>query len=461
MCYKILPSRRQFKKYSLPSKWTIIGGIVGIIALVITIFAIVNPNSVNENEIKDSLKNEIESVRKVVKDEATINRIKSLPISYMTVWLKPYTINPEDVSLLVLCNNSQEFRIDFTTKEIFLDIENHRGLRTPLTPSAVKSYAQWNFYGYQIDLKHLQKVEPQNPLSNLTLEKLDNAPIRVLINNNTREKLLQSQKKEHFRIWMSAQLSGYDAVLFEGVLDSRDNDLNFFLPREIIQKPGFVMLISPVWNIQFSKIEKSIFDFAHIEQSVDYAELRKTKEYWRGIWPNEGTKEIMRKLCEFPLEEDRIVFHPWNYHFVRIKRDLEKSFNCSVDGIAAFQIYSPYAKLPTFRVFLRITSSQNQDKEYTLTFENKTLELSINEIGTILNCLRQVAVLNQTWVQIEGDELEALCTFITNRKKYIMLSPQKYYEYSLKNPYDKDKDYIEQAIGFFSNSLAGVMTYPE
>src|SRR5207247_193378 len=128
-------------------------------------------------------------------------------------------------------------------------------------------------------------------------------------------------------------------------------------------------------------------------KTVEYMERKDQLRHWRGIWPDNETLLFFSSVHKVPASEESIIFHPWNYRFIRQKKEFE-STGCAVPGISAFQI--PDAGF--FYLFARVICDEKGATRISYSKEGETIILSMNELVTVHNILRELTLLNRTVV---------------------------------------------------------------
>jgi hypothetical protein len=130
------------------------------------------------------------------------------------------------------------------------------------------------------------------------------------------------------------------------------------------------------------------------------------------------------------MDENTLIFHPWNQHFVRLRREFEES-GCQVPGIGAFQIGGGGA----FYLFATARHAGKSKGSLTVTRDGVSLRVDTSETVAILNILRQLAEVNYTWVKgVEGNHIQGLCLLLPDRRRYVILSSKLFYEHNLRRP---------------------------
>jgi hypothetical protein len=179
-------------------------------------------------------------------------------------------------------------------------------------------------------------------------------------------------------------------------------------------------------------------------------------ESWRGIWPDLAVHQYFHRTHKVPLDEATLVFHPWNQHFVRLRTEYERSGQCSVPGVGAFQLKVPNA---FFYLFATISFEGNSPNLLSFTRDGNHVQLSTNEAVVILNILGGLTTINYTWVKAEGNYIQGLCVLLPPRRKYIFFSPKLFYEYRLQHPEDPG-DLATTANAILSSTMTMIKDLP-
>lgn len=398
-----------------------------------------------------------EEIIQSVEEQAVLDRLYDSNIEYIMLTAQFETLAPEETALVILGQDIPPIRVDFSQDGVILAVDGFGNFNNPLTPLSKESAIETGLFWYSIDFAFLRDVVPDHPLSNLTLRNLDNSSIQLLLDNDARERLSgESEDATHFSVSALAEVDGFLISLFTHSLDGNNYDAELYMPRTVPEKPGFVMMTIPTWKtmLEFSG-ESSLPSFSDITEAVDFLERENHLENWRGIWPDDETKVFFNTVHKIPIDEESIIFHPWNQRFVRLRQDFEDSAGCSVPGISAF--YLPEDDF--FYLFATVNCGKEEDVdiEYEYTNGGNTISLSMKDIGTIYNILSQHTILNKTWVEVEGNYIEGLAVLLPNHDKYLFLSSGLFYDYSQANPYDESKDTEEQVRNLVFNSITRIL----
>ncbi len=282
-------------------------------------------------------------VMETIQDEALLNRIYGSSIDYVLVTARFHGVEPDEVALLVLGQDIPPFRFDFDRTGVAASMEGHRSFANPITPVLRKAYQESGSYLYTVDFTYLRRIDPTHPLSLMTPRNFENVPVELLLKKSALDRISGLQGKILFSMSVVAEASGYTVDLFSQTLQSQD--LSSRMPRAVPGKPEFVMMILPGWKTSLKVTgSASIHDNRSDELSlrepaktVEYMERKDQLRHWRGIWPDNETLLFFSSVHKVPASEESIIFHPWNYRFIRQKKEFE-STGCAVPGISAFQI---------------------------------------------------------------------------------------------------------------------------
>ena len=395
---------------------------------------------------------------KQVKDEGTLARVLDTPFDILIFGATFTAIKPEEVALTILGNQLFTFRVDFDEAGVTLTVEGYRGFYTPLTPSTVSISKETSHWTYIIDLEYLRQVDPMHPLARLSPKNLENVPIQLLVDDKAIRRLSTPTKQTLFTIAIGGEVSGYLIKIFSKELTVAGDELKTLrFPRPIQGKPGFFPLVLSDWKtrLDFGGQSETV-SLRDIPRSVDYLERQNHIESWRGIWPNLATHQYFHRTHKVPLDENTLLFHPWNQHFVRLRKEFEDSSQCSVPGIAAFQLPSANS----FFYLFATVSFQDAREDLTILKDGNDLHISSNEMGAVLNILGQLAILNNTWVKVEGNHIQGLCVLLPPRRKYIILSSRLYYEHNLRHPYTESSDFNKLAKAALEASITIIKDLP-
>lgn len=442
----MIPSKTQWKKWSLPSKLTAIGVLLTIVGVVLSSLFWVFPfrGPTNDDDGKASVK---------IKNEIVLSRLYDKAISHILIVARFESTSPEDISPIIFANNTSPIRFDFSRSDAVLTVSNHKGYRVKITPASIKASKESGFYSYVVDLNFLRRLDPEHPLSNLSLRQLDGAPVQVLLHDKARERMLNDTSQTAIiKLEFMVEVEGYHIPILSEKISAKD-DLKSFMPREVPGKPGFVMMIIyPEWKISVGEIEKARISFSSIEESVSYLERQNHINAWRGIWPDDKTLSLFHTLYSVPIEEKALIFHPWNQHFVRLRHDFAKSGECRVPGISVVQL----PEVDRFYVFTQILYDGSTPDTIVLEHEGTKLMLTLNEVASMHNMLRQMAILNTTWVEIEGNYVHGLVALLPKRGYFVQLSSKLYIEFSKKNPPQNAKSMEKLVINAVKSSVSAL-----
>jgi hypothetical protein len=396
---------------------------------------------------------------KTVRDEATLARIRDIPFDILMFGANFMTVNPEEVALAILGNQAFSFRVDFDQTGVTISTEGYDGFYTPLTPSTIEVSKEISRWMHIVDLNYLRQVDPLHPLARLSPNNLENVPVQPLLHDRAISRLSTLKNQTHLSMTIAGEVSGYVVSIFSRSLTFAGSELkNLRFPRPILGKQGFSPLVMNNWKTQLEfGGESGGISLRDVARSVDYLERQNHIEGWRGIWPDLKIQQYFNRTHKVPFDENTLIFHPWNQQFVQLRKDVEESCGCSVPGIAAFQLPSANA---FFYLFTTVSCQDDCDDDVTLTKDGKRLSLSRREMVAILNILRQLTVLNYTWVKVEGNYIQGLCVLLPPRRKYIILSSKLYYEHNLRYPHTQFPDFEKLAKAALSASITMMMDLP-
>lgn len=229
-------------------------------------------------------------------------------------------------------------------------------------------------------------------------------------------------------------------------------------PVPVRGKPGFSSLILPEWKTRLElETSAATTSLRDATRSVDHLQRREHIECWRDIWPDVRTHQYFHQTHRVPMDENTLIFHPWNQHFVRLRKEFEESSGCQVPGIGAFQIGGGGA----FYLFATARHAGKSERSFTITRDGVSLRVDTNETVAILNILRQLAVLNYTWVkEVEGNHIQGLCLLLPGRRRYVILSSKLYYEHNLRRPAAEGVDFDRVAQDALEASVTMVKLLP-
>jgi hypothetical protein len=297
-----------------------------------------------------------------------------------------------------------------------------------------------------------------HPLARLSPKNLENIPIQLLLDDQASRQLSTLPKQTLFTIAIAGEVSGYLIKIFSKDLTVAGDELKTArFAKPIPGKPGFFPLVLFDWKtrLDFGGNSETV-SLRDISRSVDYLERENHMESWRGIWPDLATHQYFNRTHKVPFDENTLLFHPWNQHFVRLRKEFEDSSQCSVPGIAAVQLPSN----SLFYLFATVSVQDAHSKDLSILKDGDNLHISINEMVAVLNILRQLAILNYTWVKIEGNHIQGLCVLLPPRRKYIILSSKLYYEYNLRHPNTESSDFNKSAKATLEASITLIKDLP-
>jgi hypothetical protein len=272
------------------------------------------------------------------------------------------------------------------------------------------------------------------------------------------ERLGTVEKTSLLTLTVAGEVSGYLLGIMKGQLAVRGDELeDMRFPIPVPGKPGFSSLILPEWKtrleLETSAATTSLRDSA---RSVDHLQRREHIESWRNIWPDVRTHQYFHQTHKVPMDENTLIFHPWNQHFVRLRKEFEES-GCQVPGIGAFQIGGGGA----FYLFATARHAGKSKGSLTVTRDGVSLRVDTSETVAILNILRQLAEVNYTWVKgVEGNHIQGLCLLLPDRRRYVILSSKLYYEHNLRRPVIEGADLDSVAQDALEASVTMVKVLP-
>jgi len=258
---------------------------------------------------------------------------------------------------------------------------------------------------------------------------------------------------------VAGEVSGYLVGVMSGTLSVRRDELeNMRFPLPVPGKPGFSSLILPEWKTRLElETSAAAMSLRDGPRSVDHLQRREHIECWRNIWPDVSTHQYFHQTHKVPMDENTLIFHPWNQHFVRLRKEFEESSGCQVPGIGAFQIGTGGA----FYLFATARHVGKSQSFFTVTRDGVSLRLDTNEAVAILNIVRQLALLNYTWVkEVEGNHIQGLCLLLPGRRRYVILSSKLYYEHNLRHPAVEGVDFDRAAQDALEASVTMVKLLP-
>ena len=396
---------------------------------------------------------------KQVKDEGTLARVLDTPFDILIFGATFTAIKPEEVALTILGNQLFTFRVDFDQSGVTLTVEGYQDFYTPLTPSTESVSKETSQWTHIIELEYLRQVDPMHPLARLSPKNLENVPIQLLLDDKAIRRLSTLTKQTLFTITIGGEVSGYLIKIFSNELTVAGDELETLrFPRPIEGRPGFFPLVLSDWKTRLDfGGESETVSLRDISRSVDYLDRQNHIESWRGIWPSLATQQYFHRTHKVPLDENTLLFHPWNHHFVSLRKEFEDSSKCSVPGIAAFQLPSANS---FFYLFATVSFQDAQAEDLTIVKDGNDLHLSTNEMGAVLNILRELAILNYTWVKVEGNHIQGLCVLLPPRRKYLILSSRLYYEHNLRHPDTASSDFNKLAKAALEASITIIKDLP-
>ena len=396
---------------------------------------------------------------KQIRDEAILARVMEASFDFLIFSGTFGPVEPGEVALVVLGNRSLWIRVDFDPAGVTLHVDGYRSFEAPLTPSAMALASETRQWTYIIDLEPLRQVDPTHSLARLTPRDLDDVPVQLLMTDRAVQRLSKLEKTSLLTLAVAGEVSGYLLGIMRGNLFVRGDELeNIRFPIPIPGKPGFSSLILPEWKtrleLETSAVTTSLRD---VSRSVDHLQRPEHIECWRNIWPDIKTHQYFHQTHKVPMDENTLIFHPWNQHFVRLRKEVEESSGCGVPGIGAFQLGGASA----FYVFSTVRHAGRSKGSFTVTRDGVSLRVGTNETVAILNIVRQLALLNYTWVkEVEGNHIQGLCVLLPTRRRYVILSSKLYHEHNLRRPVTEGSEFDSVAQDALEASVTMVKPLP-
>ncbi len=392
-------------------------------------------DAINRTSIVQDISKEIAQAKAEIiehlEGQAVIGRVYNEPITLITIGASFGSLKPEEVSIQLITRKAPSIRFDFSATSVTVSVEGFRPFVNPLTPSMAEIAAKQGRYIYFVDLRYLRRAAPSHPLSTLSPANLENAPVHLLLDTRALERLSGLKNESSVDIFMSAEVSGYEFELLSLKLSSdASGRLNAFpMPHGVPGKPGFRFMVGD-WrtsNINLRVVGKSLVD--DIEQGVEFLNRKSDLAGWRGLWPDKDLMLLFNATHDTPSDESKIVFHPWNQRFVRLREDFASSGGCEVPGIAAFQLSGDI-----WYLFVTVNYNGDEIPQWTASMDDNTIAFTLNELTTIHNVLRETAILNSTYVSIEDNPIQSVMVIMPRRGKYFTLSLRLYAAYAKALP---------------------------
>lgn len=402
--------------------------------------------------INDSSEEVIEAVGGIIESESALDRIYESTIDYLTIFARFNAISPDDVTFVILAQDSPPIRFDLSRNGVKLLVEGHNSFDNPLSEISKEISAESGLYFYTIDFAFLRTIAPLHPLSNLTPRNIDNSGIQLFLADNVRENLASDlETPTLFSLSATAETDGRRLNIFSHSLDSTDFRPDSFLPgRTIPERTDFVMMTWPVWKTSVEILPDSTLpSLDDISEAIDLVERDIHLASWRGLWPDSDTQRFFELEHMIPSEED-LIFHNWNISFLRMQESYQDL--CQILGISAF--YMPATdSLP---LYATLNCDDPLGESFDFSVNNNTISLSLTEVQTISNILQQLAIFNQSWGEVEGNSVEQLVVLLPNKNQYLFLSSVAYLEHLTVNPYDPDRDYVPQLMNLIEISITDI-----
>lgn len=384
---------------------------------------------------------------KQIKDEAILARVMEASFDFLIFSGTFGPVEPGEVAVVVLGDRSLSVRVDFDLAGVTLHVDDYRSFEAPLTPIAMNEAAETRHWMYIVDLERLRQVDPTHPLARLTPRHLDDVPVQLLMADRALHRLGRLEEETRLlALAIAGEVSGYLLGIMAGNLVVQGDELeNMRFPGPVPGKPGFSALVLPEWKTRLElQTGASTLSLRDGARSVDHLQRREHIECWRNIWPDLKTHQHFHQTHKVPMDENTLILHPWNQHFVRLRKDFESSSGCDVPGIAAFQLSGGGA---FYYLFATVSHTDASNGPFEVTRDGVSLRVDSNEMVAILNILRQLAVLNYTWVrEVEGNHIQGLCVLLPGRRRYVMLSSKLYYEHNQRRPFT-DSSEFERVAG--------------
>ena len=436
---------------------------LGVLGILIVLWApFIFGKNEKENDARELAAKTIQSVGRIVKDEALTTRIYEELVNAIILRTTIKKINPEDISIVIHPIENEAIRFDFSNDGMLIQTNGYRPYNSsfpPLMKERIKG--EYNAVYSEMDCAWLRKISPSHPFSNLTLKLLNNAAVQILFRKGIlkeEENIEDIKSKINFSISINAIVSDYEVELLSASLDSVKSISSF--PKEIPEKPDFYSVFYfPEWRLSIKNIREYVL--GGLNKKSEYLYEQTFFENWEGLWENGKVLKYFNQNYKVPFDRKSIVFHSWNHSFIRLKDYFEKSSQCEIRGISSF--YVPFTDKHSLWASIADNVQNSPEHRFRLAENlNNSVTLTINEIISILNLMRQQGILNQSILTANnGEQIEHLYIILPNRNNYLILSYSMYYEYNIEHPQKLGSDYEQTAINVFKNSLVKIGELPQ
>lgn len=360
-----------------------------------------------------------------VKGEAVIGRVYNEPLTLLTIGVSFGPFKPEELSLQLMTRKGPPIRFDFTPDKVTVVAQGAEPFNNPVTPTMAEEAKADGRHIYFVDFDYLRRAAPSHPLATLSAANLENAPVCLLINKRAVPRLANGQRGAALNVYMGAEVSGYDVEVLN--LSPTPDELKAAMPwpREVPGKPDFALLVGD-WrtsNVDLKVSGRS--ETGDIMKGSEFLDRQSDLASWRGLWPSKDVLLLFNQITKTPVDEERIVFHPSNHRFVRLQDDFASSGGCDVPGISVFQNPQNSA----FVLYANIQYKGSSEVSWEGTAKGGPIKLTLEEVTTIHNILREVAVLNSREGAIEGNIVRLVIILLPLRDRYLVFSPLQYTQF--------------------------------